>query len=162
MIGCVIAGPLSDRCGTSGALIFTAFVFCASSLGCPLAGQCAVFIFSRIIAGIAVGAASMLAPIYIAEISPAKHRGKLVSLNLFAIFLGQSTAFYSNYFLRDVGGDDNWRWMVGVMAIPAFLLFICLFFVPESPRWLVEKRRGAEAHGKITHRYRPGRPWRGL
>ncbi len=150
MIGCVIAGPLSDRCGRKGALIFTAFVFFASSLGCAFAGQYDVFIFSRIIAGIAVGAASMLAPIYIAEISPAKHRGKLVSLNLFAIFLGQSTAFYSNYFLRDVGGDDNWRWMVGVMAIPAFLLFICLFFVPESPRWLVEKRRAEKALEILT------------
>src|ERR1039457_3444879 len=92
----------------------------------------------------------MLAPIYIAEISPAKHRGKLVSLNLFAIFLGQSSAFYSNYFLRAVGGDNNWRWMVAVMAVPSFLLFVFLLFVPESPRWLVEKKQNARALDTLT------------
>ncbi len=145
MIGCVLAGPLSSRCGRKTALILTALVFLLSSLGCALAGRYLVFIVYRIIAGVAVGAASMLAPIYIAEISPAKHRGKLVSLNLFAIFLGQSSAFYSNYFLREVGGENNWRWMIGVMAVPSFLLFVFLFLVPESPRWLVEKQRADRA-----------------
>ena len=145
MAGCVIAGPLSSRCGRKAALILTALVFLLSSLGCALAGRYLVFIGYRVIAGVAVGAASMLAPIYIAEISPAKHRGKLVSLNLFAIFLGQSSAFYSNYFLRGVGGANNWRWMIAVMAVPSFLLFVFLFFVPESPRWLVEKQRVAKA-----------------
>lgn len=141
MIGCVAAGPLSSRCGRKPALILTALVFLLSSLGCALAGSYAAFITYRIIAGVAVGAASMLAPIYIAEISPAKHRGKLVSLNLLAIFLGQSSAFYSNYFLRGVGGENNWRWMIAVMAVPSLLLLIGLCFVPESPRWLVERRR---------------------
>ncbi len=150
MLGCVIAGPLSNRYGRRKALLLTAFVFLVSSLGCALAQQYTVFIVCRIIAGVAVGAASMLAPIYIAEISPAKHRGKLVSLNLFAIFLGQSSAFYSNYFLRAVGGDNNWRWMVGVMAVPSFLLFVFLFFVPESPRWLVEKQKNERALDTLT------------
>jgi sugar porter (SP) family MFS transporter len=150
MLGCVLAGPLSNRYGRKKALILTAFVFLASSLGCALANHYAIFITYRIIAGVAVGAASMLAPIYIAEISPAKHRGKLVSLNLFAIFLGQSSAFYSNYFLREVGGDNNWRWMVAVMAVPSFLLFVFLFFVPESPRWLVERQQNALALNTLT------------
>jgi sugar porter (SP) family MFS transporter len=150
MIGCVIAGPLSSRCGRKASLILTALVFLLSSLGCAFAGSYRVFILYRIIAGVAVGAASMLAPIYIAEISPAKHRGKLVSLNLFAIFLGQSSAFYSNYFLRNVGGENNWRWMIAVMAVPSFLLFVFLFFVPESPRWLVEKQRADRALATLT------------
>ena len=150
MLGCVIAGPLSNRYGRKKALILTAFVFLVSSLGCALAQHYTVFIVYRIIAGVAVGAASMLAPIYIAEISPAQHRGKLVSLNLFAIFLGQSSAFYSNYFLREVGGDNNWRWMVAVMALPSFLLFVFLFFVPESPRWLVEKQQSELALNTLT------------
>ncbi len=145
MLGCVVAGPLSSRFGRKATLILTALVFLLSSLGCALAGHYTAFIIYRIIAGVAVGAASMLAPIYIAEISPAKHRGKLVSLNLLAIFLGQSSAFYSNYFLRGVGGDNNWRWMLAVMAVPSFLLFVSLFFVPESPRWLVEKQRTERA-----------------
>jgi sugar porter (SP) family MFS transporter len=150
MLGCVIAGPLSNRYGRKKALILTALVFLVSSLGCALANHYTIFIIYRIIAGVAVGAASMLAPIYIAEISPAQHRGKLVSLNLLAIFLGQSSAFYSNYFLREVGGDNNWRWMVAVMAVPSFLLFVFLFFVPESPRWLVEKQQNDQALQTLT------------
>lgn len=150
MIGCIFAGPLSSRFGRRKTLILTALIFLASSLGCALAHQYSTFITYRIIAGVAVGAASMLAPIYIAELSPPQHRGKLVSLNLFAIFLGQSLAFYSNFFLRNVGGDDNWRWMIGVMAVPAFLFFIFLLFVPESPRWLVEKNRIPSAMSILT------------
>ncbi|MGH7980674.1 MAG: sugar porter family MFS transporter [Limisphaerales bacterium] len=139
MMGCVIAGPSSSRFGRKKTLILTALVFLVSSLGCALTGRYSAFIAYRVVAGVAVGAASMLAPIYIAELSPARHRGKLVSLNLFAIFLGQSAAFFSNFLLRDVGGDNNWRWMIGIMAVPSFLLFLFLLFVPESPRWLVEK-----------------------
>ncbi len=150
MIGCIFAGPASDRMGRKKTLILTALVFLASSLGCALAQAYTIFITFRIIAGIAVGAASMLAPIYIAELAPPKHRGKLVSLNLFAIFLGQSSAFYSNFFLRDFGGDANWRWMLAVMAVPSFLLFIFLLFVPESPRWLVEKSKIPAAMAILT------------
>ena len=150
MIGCVIAGPFSSRFGRKKILILTAVVFLISSLGCALANQYSVFIAYRIAAGVAVGAASMLAPIYIAELSPPQHRGKLVSLNLFAIFLGQFSAFYSNFFLRNFGGDNNWRWMIGVMAVPSFLLFVCLLFVPESPRWLVEKKQNNLAMKILT------------
>jgi sugar porter (SP) family MFS transporter len=150
MIGCIFAGPLSSRFGRKKTLILTALIFLASSLGCALAHQYSVFVTFRIIAGVAVGAASMLAPIYIAELSPPQHRGKLVSLNLFAIFLGQSLAFYSNFFLRNVGSDDNWRWMLGVMAVPAFLFFVFLLFVPESPRWLVEKNQIPSALSVLT------------
>ena len=150
MLGCVIAGPSSNRFGRKKTLILTALIFLVSSLGCAWTSHYTAFITYRIIAGIAVGAASMLAPIYIAELSPPKHRGKLVSLNLFAIFLGQSSAFYSNFFLRDIGGDNNWRWMLAVMAIPSFLLFIFLLFVPESPRWLIEKNQIDSAMSILT------------
>jgi len=150
MLGCVIAGPASNRFGRKKILVLTALIFMVSSLGCALTSHYLAFVTYRIIAGIAVGAASMLTPIYIAELSPPKHRGKLVSLNLFAIFLGQSSAFYSNFFLRDVGGDNNWRWMLAVMAVPSFLLFISLLFVPESPRWLVEKKQTSQAMRILT------------
>jgi sugar porter (SP) family MFS transporter len=150
MIGCVFAGPFSSQFGRKKVLILTAIVFLVSSLGCALAHEYDVFIAYRIVAGIAVGAASMLAPIYIAEISPPQHRGKLVSLNLFAIFLGQFLSFFSNYLLRHVGGDNNWRWMIGVMAVPSFLLFVALLFVPESPRWLVEKKQNGLAMKILT------------
>jgi sugar porter (SP) family MFS transporter len=150
MLGCVFAGPSSSRFGRKKILILTAVIFLISSLGCALAHEYLVFIVYRIVAGIAVGAASMLAPIYIAEIAPPRHRGKLVSLNLLAIFLGQFFSFFSNFFLRDFGGDNNWRWMIGVMAVPSFLLFIFLLFVPESPRWLVEKNQNDLAMQILT------------
>jgi sugar porter (SP) family MFS transporter len=150
MMGCGLAGPLSNRYGRKLTLILTALLFLLSSVGCALAGSHAIFILYRVAAGVAVGAASMLAPIYIAEISPARHRGKLVSLSLFAIFLGQSSAFFSNYLLRDVGGDNSWRWMIAVMAVPSFLLFVFLLLVPESPRWLVEKAKNEEALRILT------------
>jgi sugar porter (SP) family MFS transporter len=150
MIGCALAGPLSSRFGRKKTLLFTAIVFFISAVGCALSNRLATFIEFRIVAGVAVGAASMLAPIYIAELSPPRHRGKLVSLNLFAIFLGQSTAFYSNYFLRDFGGANNWRWMLAVMAVPSFLLFASLLFAPESPRWLIANKRIAPALGILT------------
>lgn len=150
MIGCVLAGPLSSRFGRKKTLVLTALLFLGSSLGCASSHRLSIFVTFRIIAGIAVGAASMLAPIYIAELSPPAHRGKLVSFNLFAIFLGQSAAFYSNFFLRDFGGSDNWRWMLAVMVVPAFLLFVSLLFVPESPRWLVERHRDEPAMKILT------------
>jgi len=150
MVGCIIAGPMSERAGRKWVLILTAFVFLASSIGCALATSYVTFVFYRIVAGIGVGAASMLAPIYIAEISPASQRGKYVSLNLVAIFLGQFAAFYSNYFLRNLGGIDNWRLMLGVMALPAGILFVCLFFSPESPRWLVERSQRQKALTILT------------
>ena len=150
MIGCVVAGPSSSRFGRKKTLLLTALIFLFSSLGCALTSHYIVFIIYRIIAGIGVGAAAMLAPIYIAELSPPKHRGKLVSLNLLAIILGQTSAFYSNYFLCNVGGDDNWRWMLGVMAVPSFLLFVFLLLVPESPRWLIEKNQIAGGMAILT------------
>lgn len=145
MAGCVITGPLSDRYGRKKILIMTAFLFLVSSLGCALAPDRITFMAFRILAGVAVGAASMLSPVYIAEVAPARHRGKLQILNILAIFTGQSAAFFSNFLLRDFGGADNWRWMMGIMVIPSLLLFIFLFFIPESPRWLVEKGKSTLA-----------------
>lgn len=146
MAGCIFTGPLTDQYGRKKILILTALLFLISSLGCALSGSHLVFIIYRVIAGIAVGAASMLSPMYIAEVAPARHRGKLGILNILAIFIGQSAAFFSNFLLRDLGGIDNWRWMIGVMIIPSAVLFVLLFFIPESPRWLVEKRKSDAAY----------------
>jgi sugar porter (SP) family MFS transporter len=145
MMGCILSGKPSHLYGRKKMLLATAVLFLLSTLGCALAKSFAVFVACRILAGVAVGSASMLAPMYIAEISPAPVRGILVSFNQLATFTGQSVAFLSNYLLHDVGGLNNWRFMLGIMAIPAFLFFILLLLVPESPRWLVMRRRKQQA-----------------
>lgn len=145
MLGCVLAGKPSYIFGRKRMLLFTAFLFFVSTLGCSLANSYAVFIIYRILAGVAVGSASMLAPMYISEITPPEWRGRMVSFNQLATFTGQALAFVSNNFLYQVGGIDTWRYMLGIMLVPSGLFFILLFFVPESPRWLVIKKRRHEA-----------------
>jgi sugar porter (SP) family MFS transporter len=109
----------------------------------------AVFVFSRVLGGIAVGGAILIAPVYIAEISPPALRGSMVSLNQLMIVLGISASFFSNYFLVDAGAN-NWRWMLGMDAIPAILYFFLLFAVPESPRWLFGKGHTERAKDILT------------
>ena len=137
MAGAILCGKPSYLFGRKKMLLFTASVFLLSTLGCALANSFITFIIFRIFAGVAVGAASMLAPMYISEISPPAWRGRMVSFNQLATFTGQAIAFVSNNFLYNIGGTDNWRYMLGIMIIPSGLFMIFLFFVPESPRWLV-------------------------
>ena len=110
------------------------------------------FVAARIVGGLAVGAAILIAPVYIAEIAPARRRGGLVSLNQLMIVIGISASFFSNYFLLDVG-EHNWRWMLGVQMFPALLYLLLLSLIPESPRWLVIKGRDEEALEVLTRVY---------
>lgn len=148
MIGALSAGKPSQVFGRKKMLLVTAVVFLLSTLGCAFASDFYFFVVFRIVAGVSVGAASMLSPLYISEIAPAQYRGKLVSFNQLATFTGQALAFVSNKLLFDyicklnhsIGGwacTDVWRLMLGVMAIPSGLFLFFLIFVPESPRWLV-------------------------
>jgi len=142
--GTAVAGFFSDRFGRKKVLITTAVFFAGSALLSALTTNFTLFVIARIIGGVAVGGAILIAPVYIAEISPPKLRGSLVSLNQLMIVLGISASFFSNYFLLNVG-DNNWRWMLGMDAIPAVLYFFLLFAVPESPRWLFGKGRQEQA-----------------
>jgi SP family arabinose:H+ symporter-like MFS transporter len=144
IIGTFISGYTADRFGRKSPLTISAAIFMASSIMMGMAPSITMLIIWRIIAGVAVGAASMLSPLYIAEISPAANRGKLVSLNQLTIVLGILLAYLSNYLLADV--EDNWRWMFISGAIPSLLFLIAVVFVPESPRWLISKGRIDEAH----------------
>ncbi|MGH8174725.1 MAG: sugar porter family MFS transporter [Steroidobacter sp.] len=144
MAGNALAGVLSDRFGRRKVLICTAIAFMFSSLLAALATSFAGFVTARIIGGLAVGAAILIAPVYIAEIAPAARRGGLVSLNQLMIVIGISASFFSNYFLLGVG-EHNWRWMLGVQTLPAALYFVLLWLVPESPRWLLMKGRNDQA-----------------
>jgi MFS family permease len=147
--GNAVAGFLSDRFGRKKVLLCTALLFVISALLSAFATNFSVFVLSRILGGVAVGGAILIAPIYIAEISPAKQRGSLVSFNQLMIVIGISASFFSNYFLLNLG-DSSWRWMVGVEAIPAALYFLLLFAVPESPRWLLGRGQEQRAREIFT------------
>ena len=140
IIGSLVTGFISDRYGRKIPLTIAAAVFLVSSVMMGWASSYHLLIIGRISAGIGVGAASMLSPLYIAEVSPAAIRGKLVSINQLTIVLGILLAYLSNYLLADT--ENNWRWMFSSGAIPSALFFVCVFLVPESPRWLI-------AHGRI-------------
>jgi SP family arabinose:H+ symporter-like MFS transporter len=135
IIGTQVAGKPGDLLGRRRTLMVTALLFMISALGSALATSFTVFVLYRLIGGIAVGAASVISPIYIAEIAPAEQRGRLVALNQLTIVTGIFVSFFTNYQLEGVG-TANWRWMLGVEGVPALLFFSLLLFVPESPRWL--------------------------
>ena len=108
-----------------------------------------IFMAFRVLGGLAIGASSVVAPMYITEIAPAKNRGKLVATFQFNIVFGILMAYLSNYLLQGVGGNDSWRLMLGVIAIPALIYCILVFFVPESPRWLMVHRGDYDTARKI-------------
>lgn len=142
VLGSSFAGILSDRLGRKRLLIITAFLFIISSLASALAPGSISLALARVLVGIAIGVASMSTPLYIAEISPAPIRGRLVSLNQLAITIGIVTSYLVDYSLAEGG---HWRWMLGLSAVPAVIFGTGMFFLPESPRWLVKQGRDNEA-----------------
>ena len=166
LIGCIIGGIsgglISKKLGRKNGLILAATLFLFSAIGSSMPEMFIkpigegdhtfiyIFILYRIIGGIGVGLASMLSPLYIAEIAPAKNRGKLVSMNQFAIILGMLIVYFVNYFISKQGDDSwintiGWRWMFASEAIPATLFLLLLFFVPDTPRSLVLKGENKKA-----------------
>jgi MFS transporter, sugar porter (SP) family len=153
-VGAFIAGWLADKLGRRTILIIASLCFTASALGAGIAATSAQFIFFRVLGGLAVGAASVLAPAYISEVSPAKYRGTLSSIQQIAIITGLTASFTSNYFLARIAGGSThvlgfgfeaWRWMFWVMTIPSGIFFFSLLFIPESPRFLVASRKKDKA-----------------
>lgn len=139
IVGNLLAGPLSDKIGRRPSLLIAALLFTATGIMCAFANSIEVFIIGRIVGGLGVGIAILVAPVYIAEIAPARKRGWLVSFNQLLIVIGLSAAYFSNYFILKSVQDPltNWRWMLGVEIVPAVIYFIAVLFIPESPRWLV-------------------------
>ncbi|WP_127126260.1 sugar porter family MFS transporter [Pseudoflavitalea rhizosphaerae] len=134
--GCLIAAAVSDKYGRKKGLMIAASIFMVSSIAMALAGDRNFFIFSRAIAGVSVGMASMLSPMYISEISPAHLRGRMVAINQLTIVIGILITNLVNYSLRNQG-VDAWRWMFGLGAIPSALFLLGALQLPESPRWLI-------------------------
>lgn len=148
MAGALITGWITDRFGRKKPLILAALIFALSSVMMSLAASEGELVFWRIVAGLGVGAASMLSPLYIAEVSPPAIRGKMVSINQLAIVIGILLAYLSNYFLA--GWEDNWRWMFASGALPSVLFFFCVFLVPESPRWLLAGGHDEQARSVLA------------
>lgn len=140
ILGCIIAGNMADRFGRKNGLLTAAATFTLSSLLMGLAPNLSLFITGRFFAGIGVGMASMLSPMYIAEIAPEEYRGRLVSLNQLTIVIGIVVTHLVNFGLKDIG-ETAWRWMFGSGAVPSGLFLVGIMFLPESPRWLVQVKR---------------------
>ncbi len=144
IIGCLIAGNIADKLGRKKGLLVAAALFFVSSLCMAFSVNKDIFIASRFLAGIGVGMASMLSPMYIAEIAPADIRGRMVAINQLTIVIGILITNIVNYSLRNMG-EDAWRWMFGLGTIPSGLFFIGALALPESPRWLLNVSRKEEA-----------------
>ncbi len=146
VIGSMLAGIPGDRYGRRDSLRGMAVLYVVSALGCALAWNWTALVIFRFIGGLAIGGSSVLGPMYIAEIAPAKWRGRLVGLFQFNVVFGILLAYLSNYVLGTMGfGAAEWRWKLGVTAVPAAFFFLMLFGIPRSPRWLVKKGRIDEA-----------------
>ncbi|RLD77156.1 MAG: MFS transporter, partial [Bacteroidetes bacterium] len=144
VIGAIFGGIPTNRIGRKNTLIWIGVLYTISAIGSSFANDPFTFAFFRFLGGLGVGASTIAAPAYVSEIAPAKDRGRLVALYQFNIVLGILIAFLSNYLLRNLG-ENAWRWMIGVEAIPALLYTLMVISVPKSPRWLLLKGRVTEA-----------------
>lgn len=144
VLGAIFGGIPTNKIGRKNTLLWIGILFLFSAIGSAFANNPFVFAAFRFIGGLGVGASTIAAPAYISEIAPAKDRGKLVAFYQFNIVLGILMAFLSNYLLNDVG-ENSWRWMMGVQAIPSVIYLLLMILIPESPRWLLSKFKNDEA-----------------
>src|SRR5579871_629417 len=146
VIGALAAGVVGQKLGGRETLRITAILYVLSAIGCGLANGWVFFLIFRFIGGLGIGASSVLGPVYIAELAPAKWRGRLVAAFQFNVVFGIMLAYTSNYVIRTMHlGATEWRWQVGIAAFPAVLFLIMLYGIPRSPRWSASKNRIDEA-----------------
>jgi SP family xylose:H+ symportor-like MFS transporter len=155
LIGAGIAGGIADRVGRKKALLVAAVLYTVSGIWSALPATIAEFSLARILGGIGIGTASVVCPLYIAEISPADRRGRLVTFNQLAIVIGILVVYFVNYFIAGLGNEEwnastGWRWMFGSAAAPAAVFFFLTLLIPESPRWLAERGRQEEARRTLA------------
>lgn len=154
-VGVLIVGPLSDRYGRKMAMLLDAGIFLIASIGTALPNDIWTFIAFRFIGGVGIGIASISTPMYIAEITPAYIRGRMVAVNQIAIVGGIAAIAFINYWIAGLGDQQwqintGWRWMFATGIVPSLLFVVLRLFMPESPRWLIEKKRDAEALAILT------------
>jgi sugar porter (SP) family MFS transporter len=154
VLGALFGGYPSDRLGRRSTLFWIGMLYLVSAIGSALATGWYAFMFFRFIGGLGVGASSVAAPMYISEIAPAAYRGRMVAMFQFNVVFGILIAFLSNYLLQGIG-DDAWRWMLGVVALPALVFAVLVLLVPESPRWLVVKRGAVDQARAVLDQINP-------
>lgn len=152
VIGAIFGGIPTEKYGRKKVLLWIGILFSLSAVGSALAQDPYTFSFFRFIGGLGIGVSSVAAPTYISEISTPKTRGRLVAMYQFNIVFGILIAFLSNYFLEGVGGANDWRWMLGVMAIPSLIYTFLVLAIPESPRWLLAAKNDSATAGQVLKR----------
>ena len=167
IIGVLFAGTLSDSIGRKKTMLIAATLFCLSAIFCAASAGFVQLVCFRIIGGMGIGIVSIVSPVYISEVSPADRRGTMVSLYQLAVTIGFLAAYIVNFWIQDaaqsaqyssgwwrhVMQDEMWRGMLGSMTVPAIMYFIVIFFIPESPRWLIVKGEGGKASAILTRIY---------
>ena len=167
IIGVLFAGTLSDSIGRKKTMLIAATLFCLSAIFCAASAGFVQLVCFRIIGGMGIGVVSIVSPVYISEVSPADRRGTMVSLYQLAVTIGFLAAYIVNFWIQDaaqsaqyssgwwrhVMQDEMWRGMLGSMTVPAIMYFIVIFFIPESPRWLIVKGEGGKASAILTRIY---------
>ena len=148
--GALFCGRPAEKFGRLASLKAIAYLYLFSALGCAFATNWWILIFFRFMGGVAVGASSVVGPMYIAEIAPADWRGRFVAFFQFNIVLGLVTAYISNWWLSGLQLTDDWRWMLGVLALPSVLFAALLYTIPESPRWLVLMGKDSDAGSVLS------------
>ena len=159
VIGAMLGGIPTARFGRKKVLVSIGILYLSSAIGSALANDVYMFMFARLIGGLGVGISTIAAPLFIAEISPPKDRGKLAGLFQFNIVFGILIAYFSNYLIGTFASDEfAWRWMLGVEALPALIYSVLTFALPESPRWLITHAGKREQGAKVFSRINPGMP----
>jgi sugar porter (SP) family MFS transporter len=150
LFGALTMGRPGDQFGSREVLKFIGLLYVAAALGCALAWNLPAFLVFRFLIGVAIGGSSVLAPVYIAEASPAARRGALVGLFQINIVIGILVAYISNFIVAQlIAGPEAWRWKLAIAAVPALVFLLLLFFIPQSPRWLIHRGRFAEAAASL-------------
>ena len=145
VVGSMLGGWPADRFGRKPTLLFIGVLYVLSALGCGFANGVGMFIAARIIGGIGIGISTVAAPLYISEIAPPAYRGRLAGMFQFNIVFGIVIAFLSNAVIAHFGGENAWRWMLGIAAVPSAIYAVMCFGLPESPRWLISRKGDREA-----------------
>lgn len=147
--GAALGNIPANKIGRKKTLIWIGVLFFVTSIGAALSTNVYLFMFFRFLSGLSIGASSVVAPVYISEIAPPKYRGRMVISFQLNVVTGILIAYFSNYLLSGVGGANDWRWMLGVVAIPSLVFSVLMLFTPETPRWLVLYKKDDEAAKKV-------------